>query len=291
MKKRDIYEMMFEKTEAESVRENEKIAAIILEEIQNYMQTHFTFKESIDTNCKKLFELKYQIIYHSIYQKVLFNLLSKHNYDKRKEIKDAMIFLSTLKDLNKNKTMINKFLASPAIQDISFNGKDKFEITSDEYGTFPFIVASSKLKKHKKISSYLENGVAIKQCHTNTLFLSTVLPEAYAITSHCPLEFGGVYYHSYTYNKSNDQVIDLARNTIMTKTDYDRLLQPEEISVIPNNEVFKEALITKEKAGASKWSTIIKIALFKEYLTSVGYYGNLEEAPYVNQKRKGDNQC
>lgn len=284
MEQQNIYEKILSKTELKSVKENERISGIILEEIQSYMNEHFSFKETIDTNSQKLFELKYQRLYHSTYLQVLFMLLDKYHYDRRKEIKDAMIYLSHLKDLNKNQDMIKRFLASPVIQDISFNGKNTFEIISDEFGVFPFIVASSKLRKHKKINEYIEKGATRRNCHTNTLFLSTVLPEDYAITSLCPLEFGGFYHHSYTYNPKSDQIIDLARNTIMTQKDYNRLLQPEEVSVIPNDKVLSEALITKEKAGQSNWCTIIKIALYKEYLTSIGYNGDLEKAPYVKQR-------
>ncbi len=281
----NIYEEMLSKKELKNCVRNEQISAKVLREILAYTNMNVSFSSKIDTYAQRLFELKYQRLYGSKYMDKLYRILAKYNYDMGKEIKDAMIYLSHLEDPSKNKEMIKTFLNSKVIQDITFDGTSTFTISSDTYGTFSFEPASYHFKDNEQITKYINNHKTRRECHANTLFLSAVLKDAYAITSLCPFEFGGTYHHSYTYDKTNNQVIDLARNTIMNKEEYDRLLKPQEVSIIPNDEVMNEALITMAKAGPSKWCAIIKIALYKEYLNQIGYQGSLIDAPYVKQKK------
>lgn len=73
----------------------------------------------------------------------------------------------------------------------------------------------------------------------------------------------------------------------MDKEQYEQIFQPEEVSVILNSQVDKELALTSEKTEQYfARSGLLKIALYKEYLQSIGYEGSLEDAPIATAKTK-----
>ena len=212
-----------------------------------------------------------------------FNILEKYNYNMHWEIKDAIYHLSFLKNPNDNIKAINLLLNSPVIDDIRFNGKDTFEIVSDEYGKFSFHLATKYLNNND-ITDYINKNGFKPICHIHTYNMSKWYPNWYTITSHLEERILGKFYHSYTYDSDRDVVIDLRSNCVMDKESYDRLYYTNCISKTLNNRIDSEAEIINQKIKLKKVTAkVLRIALYKEYLNSIGYTGSLEDAPSLRK--------
>ncbi len=235
-----------------------------------------------DTSEMKFLNLKYQYIYSSNCCKLFFDILSKYDYNMRCELKDTIYGLSHLKYPLFNKKYIDKYLNSPVIQNISYNGRNKFTIYSDMFGKFSFKLASSYLKNNKEITNYIKTGHIDNRCHHNTYFISKVMPDYYSITSLCFRYFRGYFHHSYTYNLDSNEIIDLCYNIIMDKDQYDRLFLPNEISIIQNRMIEEQLSIVDDESNEyCDKCELLRIALYKEYLRNINYYGDLNCAPPV----------
>lgn len=266
-----------------SEKENEKIFNIVLKEFFDNIELKNNFDIEQLSTINQLELLK--LFYKHEYIDILFKILNEYNYNMVYEIKDAIFYLGNLKEPNKNKTVIKKLLNSPIIQDISFDGESKYTILSDKYGKFEFELAKYHFQKNNKISKYIENNILPNHCHENVFFLSNVIQDYYSITSLCSCWFKGDYYHSYTYNQCDDKIIDLCNNSIMDKNQYYKLFEPSELSIILNSNVWNEYVITKCKTEQPiKRCKLLQIALYKQYLNSIGYQGTLSSAPTAIKK-------
>ena len=66
----------------------------------------------------------------------------------------------------------------------------------------------------------------------------------------------------------------------MLKSTYDDILEPQELSVIENKEVRSKVRIVDEKICPSvNFAELLIVALYQQYLNSIGYKGSLAEAP------------
>lgn len=276
-----IYHEVQEQSEAL----NEGIYDVILHEFIEQVEDQFIFQEC-DTAASKVRGLQKQYVYTSNYVDLFFTLLMKYNYRMRHEIKDAMFSLGHLEDPNKNSELIRKLLNSPVIQDISFDGRSAFTISSEQYGDFVFELASYYFKKNKRMMEYMQNNPLPNRCHNHALAISCIFEDLYAITSICENYFRGYYYHSYSCNQDNNSVIDLCYNAVINKTSYYELFKPQEISTILNRDVKGEIQLVNQKTDTLyNWASLLKIALYKQYLKSIGYKGSLEDAPPIKVKK------
>ena len=75
------------------------------------------------------------------------------------------------------------------------------------------------------------------RCHDHTYFLSIGLKDMYSITSLANHYFNHLYYHSYSYDKKEDRVVDLCSNAVFKKKDFDYLMEPREIIIIQNRDL------------------------------------------------------
>ena len=81
-----------------------------------------------------------------------------------------------------------------------------------------------------------------------------------------------------------NEIIDLCYNIIMDKDQYDKIFLPDEVSIIKNSLIQDELNIVEEKSNQDyDRCELLKIALYKEYLQSINYNGDLESAPSVKQ--------
>ena len=277
----DVCGNILKATETKNAEYNDELYAQVLQEFLGGITENITFNGTM-TSGMKVRKLKDQYIYTSKYVKTFFDILEKYNYNMKQEIKDAMFHLGNLKDPNKNEKLITKLLNSPVIDDISFNGKDKFTIFSDKYGKTDLELATSYFKDNQVVIDYIENTNLPRKCHQHTLFLSELFEDNYSITSLCRYYFRNGYYHSYSYDKENNKIIDLCFNGVVNKDEYYNIYEPKDISIIPNDEVDIELALTDTKSNQDPSRCgLLKIALYKEYLNFMGYEGTLEEAPYV----------
>lgn len=279
--------------EFNSIDFNEDIFYKVFQEFLNNTNIKFNFLKEASiyeqkiSYLSKIFGIKYQYICNSNicnYEHIdlFFKILNKYNYNMKYEFKDAILFLSSLENPNNNKKTIQDLMISPVIQDISFNGKDKFTIYSEQYGNISFKLASYYFRNNNEITNYMKNNQLNNECHRHTYFLKDIFTDFYATTSLCPHCFGGVYYHSYTQDKDKNYIIDLCYNSIISKNDYYKIWNPEEISVILNSDIDKEIKLTDTKSRQDSFRyKLLNIALYKRYLNNIGYNGSLEDAPYI----------
>ncbi len=206
------------------------------------------------------------------------------------DIRCAVRRLGNLENPNVNKETVKILLNSPVIQDISFNELNQYTIVSDTCGKFSFDLAKEYFKNDESVLYYMENMSILRRCHDNTKHLTYLFPKFYAVTSLCKNYFDVDYYHSYTYDKESDKVIDLCSNSIMDKEDYYKLNLPDEVSFILNSDVDREYnLINNYKTTPTSSYDLVplmKVALYKQYLDSIGYYGELEKAPVISKVKK-----
>lgn len=275
----DICYNIFKATQNEE--HDNVIFDLVLQEFLNSIDEgdKFIFDNS-STSLGKVKSLMNQYIYTSKYNKLFFEILAKNNYAMRHEIKDAMFSLGHLKNPKKNKAVIKKFLCSPIIQDISFNGKNKFTISSEQYGNIVMELASYYFRKDQIMKHYIKNNSLPNRCHDHAYFMSDIFADYYAITSLCKNYFNGTYYHSYTHDTDRNVIIDLCYNSIVDKDQYYNIFQPQDISVILNSKVVEElSLTTLKTEQESNRCNLLKIALYKQYLNSIGYQDTLLKAP------------
>lgn len=274
----DIGLKLLEIGELKDLEKNNKICSLVIDEFQSRINENINFNDC-ETEEIKLKNLEFQYVYTSKYISLFFEILNKYNYNSRTEIRGAINYLGHLINPNENKETISLLLNSPTLQDISFNGVDKFLISSKQYGDFEFKLASEYFRNNKKVFEYMKE-IKPCDCHGNTYFMSDIFPDFYSITSLCPREFEGYYHHSYAYYKDDDYIIDLRYNFVMKKDSYYKIYQPKEVSSILNRNVRTELSITNQKTNQYyRRCALLKIALYKEYLHGIGYEGNLEDAP------------
>lgn len=280
----DIGKKRIQETELNNKKRNQKIAKLILQEFYN--MTGLKFKSTdLKIPLEILINVRSQHIYTSPDTTLFSQLLEKYHYNIKMEIIEAINNLGNLKDPNKNEELIKTLLNSPIIQDISFNGIDTFTIWSEQYGKFVFELATYYFRTNKQVTDYIQTNPLQQNCHKNTYGMSKIFDDFYAITSLCQHYFQGHFYHSYTFDHERKTIIDLCHNVVMNKSQYDCLFQPQEISVIINNQVERELALTLQKTSQKKdRCQLLKIALYKQYLNSIGYHGDLESAPYAKSK-------
>lgn len=274
------------------VKGKEKVGKISKEILQKYLHhtdEKFIFQQNTML-ISKLLGLKNQFIYTSNDTMFFFQLLTKYQYQMTNEIRDAIRELGNLSTPTKNKEVIKRYLNSPIIQDISFNGKDKYVIESESYGRFEFQLAKKYFEDNDTMIFYMEHNQMLRRCHTHTGYMASIFPELYAITSLCEGYFGEKFYHSYTYFQEENQVIDLCSNAVMDKESYYQLYQPQELSVILNRQLEDEFYLINylktTPTSPQKLSKLLKITLYKQHLNNIGYHGGLIEAPSIKVKRK-----
>lgn len=260
----------------------DKVSFSLIKDFSFYINKDFDpqlVKDGIDG----LLYLKNYFVYNSEYVDLFFRMLQIRGYYFTEEIKEAFFYLNHLKNPNNNSEVIKKFLCSPIIQDISFDGMDKFTIFSEEYGEFISRLASVVFHNNRKMRTYIERKKLPNRCHIHAYFMSYFLKEFYSITSLCASYFSPIrYYHSYTYNSEDNTIIDLCSNMVMDKEMFDRLFQPKEISFIMNIDVKDEIAIVDEKSNYREYP-LLKIALYKQYLEKIGYTGTLEDGPVLKK--------
>jgi len=214
---------------------------------------------------------------------LFFDLLVKYNYNMLQEIKDAVFKLGYLQNPSHNSEAFKELLASPYIQDISFDGRSKFIITSEMYGKFAFELADYYFKKNRRMMGYMYENKLPTYCHNHAFFMSEVFRDFHAITSLCKSYFGNTYYHSYTLDSSSNLVVDLCYRSVIDADSYMRLFEPTEISKVLNSSVKTEFLIAQEKTGEVDKAELLTIALYKQYLQMIGYRGDIKSGPSIKK--------
>ena len=282
----DICGEILNEFEIKNKKLNIEIFDLVLQEFLKKSKLNFNFINCNDS-MEKILTIKEEYVYTSKYVKLFFKILKKYKYNMKQEIQDAMHALGHLDDPNKNIEVISKLINSPVIQDISFNGKNEFLISSKQYGDFIFELASYRFRENDKIVDYIKNNSLPNRCHIHAYFMSEIFKDFYAVTSLCKYYFKVSYYHSYTFDKDSNSIIDLCHNGVIDKDTYYRIFEPEDISIIINENVEEELALTNERTQQPfNRCNLLKIALYKQYLNSIGYHDTLANAPSIKTLKR-----
>lgn len=271
----------------EILKENENsnigIYKNIIDEFTSQTNVEFSF-DIYDLYSNKYETFLSNYLYNPKYSTLIFSILLRHNYNMKKEIITVMFELCYLDNPDSNKETISKYLHSPIIDDVSYDGEGTYTIFSEQYGIFTFTLASFYYRNDKIIKDYLEKEHLLHRCHEHTYFMAKILGGAYAVTALCLNFFYNSYYHSYTVDIYDDIVIDWSHNFVINKDSYYKLFDPKEISIILNRKVNNELQIVEDKTMQPiDRCHLLKIALYKQYLKSINYRGSLEDAPTLKK--------
>jgi len=258
---------ILENIEYKCIEDNEEIARLVITETLREMNINIKFLED-DFFIQRLNKLKREYIYESENIDVFFEILEKYGYNSKHEIIGAINRLGNLPDPKKNSELIHKLINSPYIDDITFDGREQFKISSSWFGDINFKLASARYKHNKEMVKYIKNNPLPGRCHNHTLFIRAIFPSYYAVTALCPAPFRGKYYHSFSYDSNNKNVIDLCSNAVVSEQQYKFIFEPSLVSVILNSQISEELRITKEKTNQPiERQALLKIALYKQLLT------------------------
>lgn len=231
-----------------SLRDNDKRASIILEEFQDTIGVYYDFVSSDSEpvaleyetikHISELNSLRYKYGVDSLYYKILHELIKLFHYNFIMDIREAVTKIGNFKEGTSDADLIKEILLSPVIDDIS-SKRDSFKIFSEEYGVFEFMRFSEVFKDNESLMKYMNENKTAGRCHMNVEALSQIFPNFYTITSLLDSYYEGYYYHSYTYDKCENSVIDANSKIVCSKDDYDRLMCPQEIMCIKNSRLSK----------------------------------------------------
>jgi len=214
--------------------------------IQLFMQFRLANKfdeEIIEEDEEPLSEEDYEIEELSIDE-----ILEYYDYDESFDILLVTKWLTICANDNDIEKQVELCKRFRTIDEILYNGENKFTIISSEYGSFTFSPATEQETNNKKIKNFIERYSNSYFSHDRAKRLMLLNNNYTAITSVCDEIFGRKYYHSYILDTKNNKVIDLTNNIIMEKESYDLLFRPQELSQI-NLETFKE-----KRKEANKWA-------------------------------------
>lgn len=80
-------------------------------------------------------------------------------------------------------------------------------------------------------------------------------------------------------------MIDLCYSAVISKEEYKRIWEPSKIITIENENLSEIEMITSQKSNQNPENfSLLRIALYQQYLDSIGYQGTMQEAPYVKEK-------
>lgn len=249
-------------------KQNDDIAASVIRDYEKIIKKHINFfsneKEfyGIENLCKML-AFKYGNLNSTLHVDYFYAILDYYGYKMKLDIIGAIQRLGNLVDPSHNKDLISVLLNSPYIDDISFNGTNRFTIESAKFGSFEFYLAKEVFKNNKGLISYMEKEVLASNCYANTETVASFYQDLYSITSLCIHYFVGVYYHSYSYDQKTNSIIDLNNNSVMEKVMFDRLYQPIELIRIKNSQISEVCeKVEMETCQPKKRKTLLKIALY-----------------------------
>lgn len=119
---------------------------------------------------------------------------------------------------------------------IKFNEKTKNYEYEFQGEVYTFDKLSDKID-NEEIKKELESDKRCRQCHSKSIELSSILPEAYIVTGYEKWSDGKKYLHSIVeIEKEETYIIDYTKNIIMPKEQYIKLTSFEELERISDME-------------------------------------------------------
>lgn len=264
----DILEAILNYYEIKPNLYNGKIALKIADDISNKSDTNFFFsvpsevpKHAVDI--WKGLAVVNDFGFKEEYQEYVLSLLKSNGYYMKMFIIDLIKLLGNASCKYEREEIVDKYLKLPMIYNIKFNDIDEYTIES-VFGTYSFYLADKRIEDNE-VLDYLKKENRSNSCHENTVTLLTSYNDIYSITSLCKSYFTGGYYHSYSYIKEKDQVLDLCSNMLAKKRVFDDLYSPNEILFMRSDKI-KRIRDKKIKTIRTtlECNDLLKYALYKQ---------------------------
>ncbi len=255
--------------ELELVNEEKSMARYrtIIDEINNEMQ--FDVRNKKAKNDYDNFDAIMQIYVakYSEYPKLL-EMFEEHALKNGFDPKQYLDY--AVKKITENasnvETYITGLLDSGIIDDVYVDDDGVWTIKS-KIVNFSFEPADIYYKDYTEIIDYIYNTEGRRTgCHQNAEFLLTFFKDGEAITAKLKNLVGIDFYHSYYRN--NGKICDLNTNVVMMEDDYNRLYQPEIISVL-TFEKFKQKIEEVKLKATSTLMPLLEIAAYEEYKKTI----------------------
>ena len=263
----DMLYCLFNYYEINSQLKNGEIFTSIIDDINKRLNTSFmhtltmpkieVYEQNIAAG---LFAID-RLVFDEYYQEYIFVLLGNNHYYMKKSIKDFIKFLGNAKSQEERKIIIDRYQKLWLINNVKYNGVDEYTIQS-AYGDYSFVLADMVLAD-EEIVSYIRNEDHRKSCHENATNLLNHYGDLYTICSLVHNYFVGCYYHSYSYIKEKDSVLDICSNMLMKKSTFDDLYDTKEILFMRNDEL-RKIYFDKIKSIKSELNdeSVLKCALY-----------------------------
>lgn len=246
-------------------RENEmkqmNIYKNIIDEYSDFCNVDFRKENTFAHNDYDLFDALLQLTvaqpkffgkFHEILNKYRFNDKTYIDYAIKKITKNA----------SNVQTFIDGLINVGIINDVY--DEENHSVTIESYfGKYNFFFANEYYIQNKEIVEYIENGDINRNCHVNTLFLLRDLKQGEAVTAKCSGMFGNLYYHS--YYRCNGMICDLNINCVMNEEDYNRIYNPQIISIV-NIDNLEEKQNRVKNNCKSTLNDLLEIAVYEEVL-------------------------
>lgn len=278
-------EKIYNTIEIEGLKQVETKCKLVIDQFRTIFPYPIATPEEVENNpCACFDELREMLLLYPSYIPTLYSILSHYDYNEKAEIKDTIKYLGNLKDPNKNSKLIHRLLYLPTIQDISYHGEGNFSIFSKQCGQTDFQLAEYFFQDDDKVMAYMYTNRLANRCFQHAEFLARTYQENYLQVALCKGIFKESFYHAYSLTKEKEKVIDLTLRSVFPTDDFYHLEEPQPIYTNQSQGFMRDAIITDNQARINpEFYEAFKVALYQQYLSSIGYNGSLLKAPKVKQ--------
>ncbi len=154
------------------------------------------------------------------------------------------------------------------IEDIVEYEKNKYKITTNEFGDIYFETADEFLNSDGEILEFINKmgDRIIDGCHEISFYLIKKYNNLRAVTAICSRGLNAKYYHSFVLD--GEKVIDLTGNLVMTKNTYYLLNNVKELNNISYAEYLEEKDDSIQYDESKTLFPLLRNALYKQYKDS-----------------------
>lgn len=244
MKEKIDLDPICDKWEAENEIKQMEILKKVIDQYSELCSVDFRKENKFVHNDYELFDSIFQLtVAEPQFFKGFHEILSKYAFNDKTYLEYA------IKKITKNATNVQAFidgLIEVGIIDDVYDAKNHSVNIESYLGKYNFFFANEYYIENKEIVEYIKNGDLKRNCHVNTLFLLKCLKEGEAVTAKCSIMFDNLYYHS--YYRCGGMICDLNINCIMSEQDYNKIYNPQIISVVNIDNLEEKQNIVKSNS-------------------------------------------
>jgi len=260
MKKVDL-DPICDKWEEENEAKQMEMFKKVIDEYSTLCKVDFRKENKFAHNDYNVFDSLFQLtVAKPQFFEEFHNILNRYGFN------DKTYLDYLIKKITKNSSNLNAFING--LIDIGMIN-DVYDIENNSVnidsllGKYNFFFANEYYIDNKEILDYIQNNNINRNCHVNTLFLLKCLKKGEAVTTKCSSMFNNLYYHS--YYRYAGMISDLNINCVMNEKDYNKIYNPQIISVV-NIDNLEEKQNRVKNECRSTLEDLLEIAVYEEIL-------------------------